>query len=132
MSKTTLTTALGCLLASLVCCTAISCGNNNAAGNDIDDKSTVSDSLNSTLSSAEATEGFMNDELILNGSVTCDESKVSKVFIPCSGKIQGVRVEVGDYVTNCVPQFSLKMPLRTKSKKTTSTPKSVSPNANCL
>lgn len=99
MSKTTLTTALGCLLASLVCCTAISCGNNNAAGNDIDDKSTVSDSLNSTLSSAEATEGFMNDELILNGSVTCDESKVSKVFIPCSGKIQGVRVEVGDYVT---------------------------------
>ena len=67
-------------MASLVCCTAISCGNNNAAGNDIDDKSTVSDSLNSTLSSAEATEGFMNDELILNGSVTCDESKVSKVL----------------------------------------------------
>lgn len=50
------------------------------------------------LSTATVTEGFMSDELILNGSVNCDESKVSKVFIPCSGKIQGVTVEVGDHV----------------------------------
>ena len=50
------------------------------------------------LSVATVTEGVMSDELILNGSVMNDESKVSKVFIPCSGKIQGVSVEVGDYV----------------------------------
>lgn len=50
------------------------------------------------LSVTTVTEGVMSDELILNGSVMNDESKVSKVFIPCSGKIQGVSVEVGDYV----------------------------------
>ena len=69
-------------------------GNNNSesAGKD------NSDSLSSTLSVTSVTEGFMSDELILNGSVQCDESKVSKVFVPCTGKIQGITVEVGDYV----------------------------------
>ncbi len=38
------------------------------------------------------------DELTLNGDVSCDEALVRKVFIPCSGRISGLTVEVGDQV----------------------------------
>ncbi len=38
------------------------------------------------------------DELTLNGDVSCDEALVRKVFIPCSGRVSGLTVEVGDQV----------------------------------
>lgn len=38
------------------------------------------------------------DELTLNGDVSCDESLVRKIFIPCSGRVSGLTVEVGDRV----------------------------------
>ena len=42
--------------------------------------------------------GNYGDELTLNGDVSCDESLVRKVFIPCSGRVSGLSVEVGDAV----------------------------------
>lgn len=39
------------------------------------------------------------DELTLNGDVSCDEALVRKVFIPCSGRVSGLTVEVGDQVS---------------------------------
>lgn len=39
------------------------------------------------------------DELTLNGDVSCDEALVRKVFIPCSGRVSGLTVEVGDLVS---------------------------------
>lgn len=38
------------------------------------------------------------EELTLNGDVRCDEALVRKVFIPCSGRVSGLTVEVGDQV----------------------------------
>ena len=38
------------------------------------------------------------EELTLNGDVSCDEALVRKVFIPCSGRVSGLTVEVGDQV----------------------------------
>ncbi len=38
------------------------------------------------------------DALTLNGDVSCDEALVRKVFIPCSGRVSGLTVEVGDQV----------------------------------
>ena len=42
--------------------------------------------------------GSYGDELTLNGDVSCDERLVRKVFIPCSGRVSGLSVEVGDQV----------------------------------
>lgn len=42
--------------------------------------------------------GSYGDELTLNGDVSCDESLVRKLFIPCSGRVTGLTVEVGDAV----------------------------------
>jgi cobalt-zinc-cadmium efflux system membrane fusion protein len=42
--------------------------------------------------------GSYGDELTLNGDVSCDESLVRKIFIPCSGRVSGLTVEVGDAV----------------------------------
>lgn len=39
------------------------------------------------------------EELTLNGDVSCDEALVRKVFIPCSGRVSGLTVEVGDQVS---------------------------------
>lgn len=50
------------------------------------------------LSTALVETGGSNEELVLNGTVTCDERKVSKVFIPCTGKVQNVSCEIGDHV----------------------------------
>lgn len=41
----------------------------------------------------------IDDELVLNGDVTCDEALLRKVFVPCTGKVTGLKVEVGDRVT---------------------------------
>lgn len=41
----------------------------------------------------------IDDELVLNGDVACDEALLRKVYVPCSGRITGVRVEVGDKVS---------------------------------
>ena len=40
----------------------------------------------------------INEELMLNGRVVCDESLVSKVFLPCSGRVSAVLVSTGDRV----------------------------------
>ena len=42
--------------------------------------------------------GSYGDELTLNGDVSCDERLVRKIFIPCSGRVSGLSVEVGDQV----------------------------------
>lgn len=42
--------------------------------------------------------GSYDDGLTLNGDVSCDESLVRKVFVPCSGRVSGLTVEVGDQV----------------------------------
>ena len=82
----------------VLCCITVSCGKTGNKDGDNDDKHARTDSLKNITATAEVSEGCLNDELILNGDVTCDETKVSKVYIPCRGKIQGVNVELGDYV----------------------------------
>lgn len=39
------------------------------------------------------------NELVLNGAVVCDEGRLRKVFVPCTGRVSGLRVEVGDWVS---------------------------------
>ena len=41
----------------------------------------------------------IDDELVLNGNVACDETLLRKVFIPCTGRVTGLKVEVGDKVS---------------------------------
>lgn len=69
------------------------CGDNNSESGTV-----ARHNAGKQLGTTVVTEGIMSDELVLNGDVVCDEGKVSKVFIPCSGKIQNVTVEVGDHV----------------------------------
>ncbi len=40
----------------------------------------------------------IDDELVLNGDVACDEALLRKVFVPCTGRVGGIAVEVGDKV----------------------------------
>ena len=51
----------------------------------------VADSIKSVLQSITVTNELENEE---------DESKMSKVFVPCCGKISGIKVEIGDRVTH--------------------------------
>lgn len=57
------------------------------------------DSLRSVIATARVEVRPMSDELLLNGDVACDESLVGKVFLPCTGRVSGVSVEVGDRVS---------------------------------
>lgn len=41
----------------------------------------------------------IDDELVLNGDVMCDEALLRKVFVPCTGRVSGLTVEVGDRVS---------------------------------
>jgi cobalt-zinc-cadmium efflux system membrane fusion protein len=82
------------VFASLLCGITIGCRNTRK---DVADKEFEVEK-DTVVSVVPVSEGFLNDELILNGKVMCDESKMGKVFIPCSGKVQRVTVEVGDYV----------------------------------
>ncbi len=41
----------------------------------------------------------INDELMLNGDVACDEALLRKVFVPCTGKVSELTVEIGDKVS---------------------------------
>jgi cobalt-zinc-cadmium efflux system membrane fusion protein len=50
------------------------------------------------VKTAPVEQGCFGDELTLNGDVSCDESLVRKIFIPCSGRLTGLTVEVGDAV----------------------------------
>lgn len=58
----------------------------------------ISDSTEAVLSTSPVTMEPVSDEIVLNGTVNCDESKLGKVFVPCSGKVSGIRVEIGDHV----------------------------------
>lgn len=60
----------------------------------------VADSIKSVLQSITVTNELENEELEINARVECDESKMSKVFVPCCGKISGIKVEIGDRVTH--------------------------------
>ena len=53
---------------------------------------------NEVVETTAVTTGSYSDELTLNGDVSCDESLVRKLFIPCSGRVSGLSVEVGDAV----------------------------------
>ena len=53
---------------------------------------------NEVVETTPAENGSYGEELTLNGDVSSDESLVRKVFIPCSGRVSGLTVEVGDAV----------------------------------
>lgn len=40
----------------------------------------------------------LNDDLVLNGDVACDEALLRKVYVPCTGRVTTLSVQVGDYV----------------------------------
>ncbi len=50
------------------------------------------------VATTEVTIGEMHGELALNGDIACDERKLAKIFVPCTGKIQNIQVEIGDFV----------------------------------
>ena len=80
------------LLAGLLCLTACSPSK----------QETTTDTYHSLRDEAVKTTpvqiGSHGDELTLNGDVSCDESLVRKIFIPCTGRVRGLTVEVGDAV----------------------------------
>lgn len=41
----------------------------------------------------------IDDELVLNGDVMCDEALLRKVFVPCTGRVSGLNIEIGDHVS---------------------------------
>lgn len=75
----------------------VSCTGNKT--NEGVDSNKAMDSLRSVITTATVEEQPMSDELLLNGDIACDESLVGKVFLPCTGRVSGVSVEVGDRVT---------------------------------
>lgn len=40
----------------------------------------------------------LSDNLVLNGDVACDEALLRKVYVPCTGRVSALSVQVGDYV----------------------------------
>lgn len=78
-------------LASLLCLAACSPSKQNAGGD-------YSSLRSETVETTPVELGSYGDELTLNGDVSCDESLVRKIFIPCSGRVSGLTVEVGDAV----------------------------------
>lgn len=69
-----------------------------AGTGDTQEPTSASHDEETVITTIQASEGIVNDELVLNGAIACDEGKVSKLYIPCSGKVQGVEVEIGDRV----------------------------------
>lgn len=70
-----------------------------SCGQPLQDRKAVADSQSQKiLETTQVTEGTMYNDLVLNGDVVCDESKLGKVFVPCSGKVQGIKVETGTKV----------------------------------
>ena len=67
---------------------------NTPQKNDKDNSNTLAQVIATTT----VKEKPMNDELLLNGNISCDESLMGKVFIPCTGRVTGIHVEVGDHV----------------------------------
>lgn len=47
----------------------------------------------------DVTLGEMNSELVLTGDIACDERKLAKIFVPCTGKIRNIQAEIGDSVS---------------------------------
>ena len=83
------------MAAALLCLLFTCCQNSGNNKQQAQDKQPQADILSTALVEAAGS----NDELVLNGTVTCDERKVSKVFIPCCGKGRNVNCEIGDHVT---------------------------------
>lgn len=50
------------------------------------------------LSTVKVSEGYLEDELVLNANVVYDENRISKIYVPCRGKIHDIKVEKGDFV----------------------------------
>lgn len=93
-------TLLRLALLAAVCATATCCTRGQHDSQKASESEHTQESLKrDSVPTVTVTEGGMNEELTLNGSITCDESKVSKVYVPCSGQVQGAIVEVGDHVT---------------------------------
>lgn len=59
----------------------------------------ISDSTEAVLATSSVTMEPVSEEIVLNGTVNCDESKLGKVFVPCTGKISGISVQIGDRVS---------------------------------
>lgn len=74
-----------------------SCSGNRQSGS-VQPADAVGDSTEAVLETSAVKMEPVNDELVLNGTVNCDESKLGKVFIPCSGRLSGIKVEIGDHV----------------------------------
>lgn len=54
--------------------------------------------LNSVVKTSKVEFGVIEEELLLNAKVACNERSMRKIYIPCTGKIGDVTVEVGDRV----------------------------------
>lgn len=65
---------------------------------DKNERKQIADSITRILTTSLAQKALVCNELILNGDITCDESKIGKVYIPCSGKISDIQLQIGDYV----------------------------------
>jgi cobalt-zinc-cadmium efflux system membrane fusion protein len=74
----------------------VSCRSNNNAPQKSNKNN--KDSLMQVISTTTVKEKPMDDELLLNGNISCDESLMGKVFTPCTGRVNGIHVEVGDHV----------------------------------
>lgn len=79
-------------LAGLLCLASCSQKEKNA------EPDTYKSLRNEVVESTPVEKRAYGDELTLNGDVSCDEALVRKVFIPCSGRVSGLTVEVGDQV----------------------------------
>ena len=76
------------ILCSLLILTA--CGNHEAR----DEKPAAK----TIVKTATVEEQPVSTTLTLNGRVACDEGLLRKLYIPCTGKVTGIRVEIGDRV----------------------------------
>lgn len=82
-------------------CVLITCACGNRKGDDgIETPKNVylNDSLKNITTIDYVEEENVSDDLLLNGSVTFDESKVSRVFAAFDGVITSLKVETGSYV----------------------------------
>lgn len=63
-----------------------------------DNAGLVSDATEALLATEPARLEPVGDEITLNATVSCDESRLGKVYVPCSGKVGGIKVQIGDHV----------------------------------
>jgi cobalt-zinc-cadmium efflux system membrane fusion protein len=79
-------------------CILQSCASHSTGTDPVLDSTALSDSVMRNIQTAPAQEEEVAEVIKLNGKIEPDESKQAKVYALVSGKIQSVKVELGDYV----------------------------------